>query len=272
MSRGTAHCTCRSCGVKFDKELYTHGAGASKALREKIEWAESGGIDLCTDCWKQEKREKEKAAGLTCKILLGNAMEENPTIYAVFGGDAYSHKDELKALGAYFTDDYPTGGALIDAIGLGYVPKAWVMRFRNLESLREDLIKLESDLAPLGCILKYPSDDDRRFWSDLHAFALSERKKRRENEDAAKAEREAAKQTALEELGPKPAFPERIMALWPAGGCWNGTVYGKPGKRRVYLGGKEVNISDEEATAMSTILAARKKWQCKKDEIEKKYT
>lgn len=271
MPRGIAHCTCRKCGATFDKELYTSGKGASKALAEKIEWAERGGIDLCTDCWKASKREAEKAAGLTCKIVLGNAMEENPTVYAVFGGDSFTYKDEIKKLGARFTDDYPTGGALFDAIGLGYVPKAWVIRYNNMDTIKDDLDKLISDLSPLNATIDFPEDMDRRVWASLHAYALAARKERREKEAAAKAEREAAKQAALDELGPRPAWPDRIRDVWPSGGRWNGTVYGKPGKHRVYLGGQEIFISDEEATAMTAALEARREWQSKVDEINKKF-
>lgn len=266
MPRGIAHCTCSKCGATFDKELYTSGKGASKALAEKIEWAESGGIDLCTDCWTASKREAEKAAGLTCKILMGSAMDEQPHVYAVFGGDTYPHKDELKALGARWTRDYPGNMGLLGALRLtGPDCSAWVIEVSDLESL-------EPKLAELDAKIEWPSREDMAVWAAMRQSAEAYHQERREKVAAAKAEREAAKQAALDELGPKPTYPERISALWPAGGRWNGNIYGKPGKHRVYLGGVEVFVSDDEAATMTATLAARKAWQAQKDSIEQQYT
>ena len=265
MPRGVAHCTCRKCGAKFDKELYTTGKGASKALAEKIEWAERGGIDECTDCWKAAKREAEKAAGLTCKILMGSAMEEAPRVYAVFGGDTYTHKDALKALGARWTRDYPGNMGLLGSLGLsGPETATWVIEGADLEALGPKLEELDAKVD-------WPSREDMAIWSSMRQSAEAARQERREKEAAAKAEREAAKQAALDALGPKPAWPERIRAECPKGGRWNCTVYGKPGKHRIYLGGIEIKISDEEAAAMTSTLAALQEWQAKADEIEQKY-
>jgi hypothetical protein len=265
MPRGVAHCTCRKCGAKFDKDLYTTGKGASKALAEKIEWAESGGIDECTDCWKAAKREAEKSAGLTCKILMGSAMDEQPRVYAVFGGDTYPHKDALKALGARWTRDYPGNMGLLGVLGItGPETATWVIEGADLEAL-------EHKLAELDAKIEWPSQEDMAIWAAMRQSAEAARQERREKEATAKAEREAAKQAALDELGPKPTYPERINALWPAGGRWNGNIYGKPGKHRVYLGGVEVFVSDDEASAMTATLAARQSWQTRKDDIDKKY-
>lgn len=253
MPKGIATCTCRRCGNTFEKELYETGKGATKRLDEKIAWAEAGGIDLCPECWATEKREAEKKAGLTCKIRLDSPATAEPKVWAVFGGDSYSHKDELKALGARWTEYYPADGAFASLLMLAPPPKAWALAFAP-----EELDAMTAKIAELGVAeIEYPTADDQAVWAALHNEYMQRHNAKQQ-----------AKQAALDELGPIPAWPDSIKAKWPEGARWNGTVYGKPGRRNVYFGGKRVDLTDEEAEAMEATSAARAAWREKKKAID----
>lgn len=256
----TANCTCRICGSAFTKDLSEYGAGASKRLREKIEWAENGGIDLCPDCYKAQKREAEKAEGLTCHIRLGSAFDRDIKAWAVFGGDSYSHKDELKAAGARYTDEYPSKSALSDILGIERTPRAWCLCDTSVEPL---LAKAEA----LGAKIYLPSETDLAVWQAARQTALQAR----EEKAAEAAANEQEKQAALSELGEKPAWPQSVSDKWPKGAKWNTRIYGKPGNHRIYLSGKEIHITDEEAAAMQDTLKARESWTARKKEIEAQY-
>lgn len=119
MPSKTANLTCPECGKEFTKAFYESGAGANRRLEEKIEWAESRGGFLCSDCYKQKKREDDKVKGLVAEIKVGLFAPNEISI--VFTGDTYPHKDELKALGCRWTDEYPS-----DILGVRRPPKAWV--------------------------------------------------------------------------------------------------------------------------------------------------
>jgi len=119
MPRQTVYLTCPKCGKEFPKEFYESGNGATKRLAEKIEWAKNRADFLCSDCYKKERREAEKEMGLVAEIKVG--MFAPNEISIVFTGDTYPHKDELKALGCRWTDEYPS-----DILGVRRPPKAWV--------------------------------------------------------------------------------------------------------------------------------------------------
>lgn len=265
MPRGIAHCTCWSCKREFDKELYTHGAGASKALREKIEWAESGGINECPECWKNRKQAENKQLGLTCKILLGNALSEKPRIYAVFGGDSYAQKDILKGHGARWTREYPYSMGLLEAMGLtGPEGYAWVIDTTEMDELKQRLDGIDATYT-------WPTEEDMAMWMSLHSAAAAERQKKKAQQEAEAAERNAAMQAEIEALGPIPSWPASVLEKWPKDSTWNSKIYGKSGYRNVYFSGQKVMLTDEEASALEASLAARTEWKEKKKAIEKQY-
>lgn len=119
MASLTAKVACKKCGKEFEKEFYDSGAGAYKRLESKVEWAERNGSFLCSECYKAEKREKDKAMGLVAEIKFGLFSPNEISI--VFKGDTYPHKDELKELGCRWTDEYPS-----DLLGMTRPPKAWI--------------------------------------------------------------------------------------------------------------------------------------------------
>lgn len=248
-----AKCTCDTCGAKFTRQLSESGSGASARLREKIAWAESGGINECSDCYKARRRKEAEAAGLTCDIRLGRVMDTEVRIYAVFGGDSYAQKDALKAAGCRYTDNYPTGKALSDLIGLAAPPKAWVL----VGTDPDEVIDRAKALRPAKITL--PDETDLAVWSSFRASVLAMRQ-----------EREAKLREQLDALGPIPAWPESVAAKWPDGAQWNGKIYGRSGGYSIYLAGNKVSLSDEEAAAMQAALEAREAWRVEKKIIEGK--
>lgn len=161
MSKGTANCTCRTCGKNFCKTLYETGAGASKRLADKIAWAENGGITECPECYKARKRAEEKAEGLTCEIRLGNAATAPGKVYAVFGGDTYTHKDALKAAGCHWTQNYPMQRPLMEILSFSEPKHAWVMVSDDAEALADQARELGAVKVTL------PSETDLAIWVGL---------------------------------------------------------------------------------------------------------
>ncbi len=255
MPKATATCTCRHCGKTFYKDLFESGKGASRHLEEKVHWAENGGIDECPDCWKNRQRAEEKAAGLTCTIRLSSIYDDAPSVYAIFGGDSYSHKDELKAAGCRWTDAYPADTVIADMLGMTRQPKAWVMTSTDADELIAAAQKLGAPVA-------LPDNMDLDTWAAARAEVLRIREKEQ-------AERQSTTAAALETLGPIPAWPESIKVKWPAGATWNGKIYGKPGARNIYLSGQRISLTDDEANKMESVQRARAQWRKKKAEIEK---
>lgn len=265
MPKGTAKCTCKYCGKSFIKELIETGKGASKRLAEKIQWAEDGGIDECTDCWKARKREEEKAAGLTCEIRLGNAVTNPDTVYAIFCGDTYSHKDELKAAGCRWTDRYPESGALAELLSIKAPKPAWVLTGEDPEALANRAKELGAVKVTL------PDKDQIIIWAGL-VQAGQEHKAKKAAEEAEKAEAAAAQMAVeLDALGEIPAWPETVRAKWPQGAKWNCKVYGRQGSRCIYLNNVKIALTDEEAKALEAAYTARSEWRQRKEEIEKRY-
>lgn len=242
MPKAIATCTCRHCGKTFQKELFETGKGASKRLAEKVEWAENGGIDECPDCWKARQRAEQKAAGLTCDIRLSSIYDNALRVFAVFGGDSYPHKDELKSAGCRWTDEYPEGKVVADILSLAHPRPAWVLTGEDPDSLIE---KAKS----LGATVKLPDPLTLQTWS------------------AARAEVAHLRAKKTEDLGPIPAWPESVREKWPDGASWNGKIYGKPGARRVYFSGSETFLTDEEADLMEKTQKARAEWRQKKEAI-----
>lgn len=249
----TANCICRKCGCAFTKELFESGSGAGKRLREKVAWAEGGGIDLCPDCYKAEQRAVERAEGLTCTIRLSNVFDAAVSVCAVFGGDAYTHRDALKAAGARYTDRYPNAHPLNDVLGVSAPRKAWCIFGADVDDL---ITKAEE----LGAKVSYPSEGELAAWAAL-----------RKGVEDIRAKDEAAMQAELAALGEKPAWPESVSAKWPKGATWNTKVYGKRGNYRIYLSGAEISLTDDEADGMRATLAAREAWRKAEAAIKSRY-
>ncbi len=152
MPRQTVNLICPKCGKEFPKDFYESGTGATKRLAEKIEWAKNRADFLCPDCYKQKKREDDKAKGLVAEIKVGVFSPDEMCI--VFTGDTYPHKDELKALGCRWTDEYPS-----DFLGMNRPPKAWV--YYATEDKAEEACDV---IIKSGAKFEIPNNIDMAIW------------------------------------------------------------------------------------------------------------
>lgn len=109
-------------------------------------------------------------------------------------------------------------------------------------------------MESIAKVKNYPSDVDIIMYSNQKQRQLD--KRTRVNK-------------ALEELGPKPEWPEEISRVWPEGGTWNCKFYGRPGKWRIYIKNQEIQLSDGLKEQMEEIYEKRNEWKKKKDEIER---
>ena len=114
MAKATAHCKCRICNGEF-----TRIKNNCRNRRQADQWEEwaTKAFDLCPNCFRDEQRKKEKERGLLVSIVYNIASvragvsNKDRDIAFIFSGDSYSHKEELKEMGAKYIGDYPTGSS-----------------------------------------------------------------------------------------------------------------------------------------------------------------
>lgn len=263
MAKATATCTCKICGNTFTK-------AATKPNRREadswVEWAQEH-FDVCNSCYAKQVAEKEKAEGLIAKVRLGSPYEDKMHIFFVLFGDTYPLKEDLKAIGGRYTDDYPTeDSTLTNTVFHGLSTKPPMKRWA-IHCLYENGKEVAQKLAGLGFKLEFPSKETQGMWLRVHAESAAHKDARQAEEAKAAAEKGAEKQKKLDELGPIPAWPEDILSIWPAGARWNGKFYGRPGRYSVYLGGEKVDLSDTQKDEMEKTSEARAAWRKRKEEI-----
>lgn len=140
------------CGHEGREQIYgtnVHGEREARAA-----WLSEH--KLCPDCYKAEKRREEKEMGLVCSIRVDTikmVTGGGRGLVAVFGGDTYPHKDEIKALGAKW-EEAPEG-VMRDILGTRS-KMAWCLHF-DAEEAEEAAEKICSVGAR---IIDMPSDFD----------------------------------------------------------------------------------------------------------------
>lgn len=144
-----------SCGHTGMVRLY----GSNRDRERKLKWYNE--YALCPNCYRAKCVEEKKAMGLVASIRFPalaalTQADHSPMLVIVFDGDTYPHKDELKRLGAEYTDDYPAENAFADLLYLKDPPKRWVMRLTP-----DQLLQALADLDAIGCqITERPSETD----------------------------------------------------------------------------------------------------------------
>lgn len=267
MAKATAYCKCRDCGKEFVKTKICYNRKEADSWES---YAKSN-YTLCASCYGKKMIADEKAKGLYVEVRLDsispyftNSTEQlENSIVIIFFGDTFPYKDKIKELGGKWTDQYPEG-FLADLFTMGDHSRLsrWIIRC-STENLEE---KLKSVEAIGARIEKLP---DKMEIKMHHAMEQETRKKLAE-ETKEREEKQKEWQKELDALGPLPGWPDEILAIWPKGGKWNGTVYGK-GRYRVYFSGEEVVITAKQKKLFETTYAARQEWRKKKAEIENKY-
>lgn len=119
---------------------------------------------LCPECYKAAMRKKNEEMGLVCSINVDTMKmitKGEKGYIAVFNGDTYPHKDEIKALGAKWEE--AAQGVMGDIFG-GPSKKTWCLHF-SPDEVDEIIDKIEG----LGArIESLPSDFDMAALSKLN--------------------------------------------------------------------------------------------------------
>lgn len=254
MAKGTAHCTCKKCGSEFIREKKCYNR---READDWVFWAENN-YTLCGKCYAEEQKEIENAKDLYVDVRINSRAafssgHEN-NIAIIFGGNTKPRKDEIKAIGAHWTDDYPEQGVLGDLIGMNRKNFRWVI-YCGLDELEDKFKQLEALGARINSM---PTETDIAIYKRME-------KERREKD----AEKAALNAKELEALGEIPAWPEEISKLWPESAKWNGKFYGASGRWRVYFSGEEVRLSNDQKKAMEETLFKRQEWRKRKEQIDK---
>lgn len=168
-------------------------------------------------------RKADKELGLVLTVRL-QPFGKEMRVRLAFIGDTYPHKDNIKKLGGY-RFDYVDATNLSEMLSASEPLKTWT-KVISLDDMETEIEKAK------GIGAKINSDITHTALTE--AILINQEIKKtieaREAEEAkAKAEAEQAK-------------PEIIQKKY-----WNGKVYGKAGKYRVYLDNKETYITDAQA-------------------------
>ena len=262
MARATAVCTCRECGNTFEKWTTKHNRREADAWEE---WARQN-FDLCPDCYKAQKQEESKALGLVAEARLDDTaalLKGAAEVVIVIVNGGYERKDELKAAGYRWTEDFPASrksgpaGLLLDIVG-GPETKMWAKRMPLA-----DLAAAVEEIQVMGGKIKLPSEGEQAGYAD----ALRYGQKKAAEKSAAAAEAEAKVAAALEALGPCPEYPEDVAAILAAG-RWNGKIYGRRGNWSIYISGDKQALTDAQKEALVATQEARQEWRAKKAAAE----
>lgn len=250
MARATVICTCTKCGASFEKTTIKHNRREANSWEN---WAEDH-FKLCPDCERQAKWEREKAKGLIVEFRLDSntaALKGEFSCVAVVTNCGYEYKDQLKALGYRWVDNVPCRHPGELGNDLHHGQRCWAKRVA-----RDGITAACNEIVAIGGTCVVPPDDEKQLYAELLADGKKEAEIRRERYAA-----------ALEQLGPKPEYPQDVAAIF-AGGRWNGKIYGRPGNWSVYIDGEKRAMTNAQKQAMEEIDRARAEWEARKAEMK----
>lgn len=228
-----------SCGHEQTVELF----GKYADRERKIKFYKEEG--LCTECYKNRKREEEAEMPLTLNIGLNVFFNHDAPFELSFGGNSYQVKDDIKELGFRWRE-IDSGFESIFAMKPNY---AWAKNV-TFENINEEVKKIKE---------RFPEIVIKRAFTDTDVAAFQHmQEKENENETACQAE--------LAEIE-KPEKP----ACYPTG-KWNGKFYGgaKNGYA-IYIDGDKTPVSATEKEEIETYQAKMKAYKSKVSEIKQKY-
>ena len=257
MAKATATCTCRVCGGTFEKSTTCRNRSEADSWEA---WAVKN-FDLCPSCYGKQKMQQEREAGLIAKVRFDAPFADTNDLWVVLYGDTYPIKDDIKALGGFYTDAYPDKDSFFaNMLSTSRPLKRWCLR------CPWDYEATGQKLAALGFEVQLPSESEEATYLVARQEHL-DRKAAQQADDAAK---QSAIDAQLADLGPKPEWPDDIKALWPTGAKWNCKIYGRKGSYCIYLNGDKIPLTDAQQSAMQSTYTARQEWEAKKKSIMEK--
>lgn len=219
MAIAKADCKCKTCGETFRK------TAEKRNRREADSWEQWAieNYDECPKCYAERMRKADKELGLVLTVRL-QPFGKEMRVRLAFIGDTYPHKDNIKKLGGY-RFDYVDATNLSEMLSASEPLKTWT-KVISLDDMDAEIEKAKG----IGATI----DDDITPHQLQEAILINREMKKLEEER--EAEEAKAKEAAEQ------AKPELIRNKY-----WNGKVYGKAGKYRVYLDNKETYITDAQA-------------------------
>ena len=216
-----------SCGHEDVVDL----TGRGEDRERRIHYLEQHG--LCKECYLNQKRAEEKAAGLQfCYFHINKIDEEtgSPMIMVWFSGDTMPYKDQLKELGYRWNDITYWVGIYCDR------HMAWSLLIDS------DLLNDQADQArALGAKVIGPKSlGPEAYALDIRNYRISLNRQKEWTEIS-------EKRNSI----PKPHAPEILN-----GRRWNKKIYGRSGSMAIYLDGEKIEISDEQASVLDNYLKA----------------
>jgi hypothetical protein len=219
MAIAKATCTCKTCGETFEKRAEKRNRREADSWEQ---WAVEN-FDECPKCYKARMRQADVGRGLVLSVRLypfGKEMR----VQLTFVGDTYPHKDNIKKIGGY-RFDYVEPANIKEILSMSNAPRCWT-KIVSLDDMDAEIEKAKA----IGATIEDDITPHQLQEAILTNKEMRKAVEEREAEEAkAKAEAEQAK-------------PEIIRNKY-----WNGKIYGKAGKRRVYLDNKETYITDAQA-------------------------
>jgi hypothetical protein len=152
---------CNKCGKNYVKDI------TGKKQDETLQYHQHYGV--CPECWKEEKRKKEKEMGLLfCATVLPFVNEDTGElmIELYFDGNTYDSKELIKSIGGYHWDAIKSGGDFYSA----YPKKSWM---KWIPAKKERIIKEIEKAESIGA--KYVEKTDL-FLKAQYEAALEQQK------------------------------------------------------------------------------------------------
>lgn len=264
MAKATANCTCATCGKEFVK---TKDCCNRADANNWEDWAEKNYTE-CPTCYGKRMAAEEKAKPLTVTVKL---QTYPPTYLFVASGDAYPHKDDLKALGYRWSE--PPASGFFGLMSTRRPRKAWWKGIEinmDLHTPEELVAMLQKEMDAATGIGATVVDDisDVDYAAALQYMEL-DRKEAEENL-AKKAEdkaREAEIQAKIDTTVAALVKPKRPSCI--PDGAWNKTIYGKSSKTYcIYVDSQKIPITTEQKKEIEAWLKAMDNYKAARAAIE----
>jgi hypothetical protein len=228
-----------SCGHTETKELF----GKHTDRERKIKWFEEEG--LCSECYKKHMQEEREKMPLILNIGLDVYAHSDTPFELSFGGNSYSVKDDIKALGFRWGEIEGGFASIMDL-----KPNcAWIKRV-SFDDLNAEIEKIKN------C---FPEIEIKKVFTDVDIGAYKYAvEKKNARESACKEELETVQRPITPECYPK--------------GKWNGKFYGSSTKGYcIYIDGEKTPVSNQEKEEIEKYQSEMELYRNKAKKIKQKY-
>jgi len=224
------------CGHSATVQLF----GPQKERDRKIDWMQQGD---CPACWGEKQRAAEAEKPVTATVSL--CFEQGGNLQIALTGGTMPLKEQIKKSGFRWVEQ--TAG-IIGFLSTKKPRKAWVKIIPLAGDLVSDQEAINQAISGLQDICP-----DMEIDIQINLIDMATLQGIRELEAERAAEKKAKD---AEKAAEKPVAPDIVKGK----GNWNGKVYGLSGSQNIYLNGKQVKLTDEEAKELTVFTSDLKEW------------